>query len=227
VSEISPLVEVADLHVAYENGTRAVDGVSFEIYPGEALGLVGESGSGKSSVARAILGFREATSGTIRYSGASLSQLSRGALRRQRRSMQVVFQDPYSSLNPRKRIEQILSFPLKIHGVRGDRSARVRELLDLVGLDDSHLRRFPHQLSGGQCQRVAIARALALEPSFVILDEAVSSLSSPDLGPLARSARAPCPDVPLHFTRPGGGAVPLSANRSYAQGTDRRNVCCA
>jgi oligopeptide transport system ATP-binding protein len=158
---------------------RAVDGVSFTIRRGETLGLVGESGCGKTTTGRCILQLERPTSGSVRFEGQELTTLGAEALRVVRRRMQVIFQDPYSSLNPRMTVGQIVGEPLAVHGlVRGAaaQEARVQELLRQVGLLSQHGRRYPHELSGGQRQRVGIARALALEPSLIICDEPVSAL---------------------------------------------------
>jgi len=182
-----PLVEVAHLVKHFVRGSgllrkgtvvRAVDDISFSIEPGETFGLVGESGSGKTTAGRCILRLIEPTSGTVRFRDEDVLAFSRSRMRQARRDMQIVFQDPYSSLNPRMRARQIVEEPLVIHGL-GDgaaRRARVRELFALVGLDPAHLERFPHEFSGGQRQRIGLARALALNPSFLVLDEPVSAL---------------------------------------------------
>jgi ABC-type oligopeptide transport system ATPase subunit len=157
---------------------RAVDGVSFTVETGETFGLVGESGSGKTTTGRCILRLIEPTSGEVRFKGEDVLSFSRARLRQARRDMQIVFQDPYSSLNPRMRVGDIVEEPLVIHrtGPKRQRRARVAELFDLVGLDPSQLSRYPHQFSGGQRQRIGLARALALSPSLIIADEPVSAL---------------------------------------------------
>lgn len=159
-------------------GVRAVDDVSFGIEPRETFGLVGESGSGKTTTGRCLLRLIEPTSGEVRFDGQDVLALKAGDLRRARRRFQIVFQDPYSSLNPRMRVGEIVREPLVIHriGARDAQDARVRELFELVGLDASDVRKYPHQFSGGQRQRIGVARALSLEPSFIVLDEPVSAL---------------------------------------------------
>ena len=179
--EVSRLVKqfVRD-GVFLRKGTRvdAVDDISFSIEEGETFGLVGESGSGKTTAGRCLLRLIEPTSGAVRFRGEDVLAFSRARLRQARREMQIVFQDPYSSLNPRMRARQIVEEPLVIHGIgdRAGRLARVRELFELVGLDPAYLPRFPHEFSGGQRQRIGLARALALNPSFLVLDEPVSAL---------------------------------------------------
>jgi ABC-type oligopeptide transport system ATPase subunit len=164
----------------FRKSTRvtAVDDVSFTVEEGETFGLVGESGSGKTTTGRCLLRLIEPTSGQVRFRGEDVLALSPSALRAARRQMQIVFQDPYSSLNPRMRAREIVEEPLVIHrlGTRAGRRDRVAELFGLVGLDRTQLNRYPHEFSGGQRQRIGLARALALTPSFVILDEPVSAL---------------------------------------------------
>jgi ABC-type oligopeptide transport system ATPase subunit len=157
---------------------RAVDEVSLSIERGEAFGLVGESGSGKTTFSRCVLRLLEPTSGEVRFDGQDILALAPRALRQLRRRMQMVFQDPYSSLNPRMRAGAIVEEPLIIHrlGTAPERRARVAELFELVNLDPSHAHRYPHEFSGGQRQRIGIARALALHPSFVVADEPLSAL---------------------------------------------------
>jgi ABC-type oligopeptide transport system ATPase subunit len=157
---------------------RAVNDISFTIDEGETFGLVGESGSGKTTTGRCILRLIEPTSGEVRFKGDDVLAFSRSRMRAARREMQIVFQDPYSSLNPRMRVGKIVEEPLIIHGIgnKGERQARVAELFQLVGLDPDQLSRYPHQFSGGQRQRIGLARALALNPSLIIADEPVSAL---------------------------------------------------
>ncbi len=183
----TPLLEVRHLSKEFsrKNGlfgrrsiVRAVDDVTFSIEKGETFGLVGESGSGKTTTGRCILRLIEPTGGEVLFDGRDVLALSRGELRRARRDMQIVFQDPYSSLNPRMRVAAIVEEPLIIHqlGSRAERLARVKELVGLVGLNPDHLTRYPHEFSGGQRQRIGLARALALNPSLIIADEPVSAL---------------------------------------------------
>ncbi len=157
---------------------KAVDGVSFDIREGEVLGVVGESGCGKSTLGRTVLRLEEKTSGSVIYRGRDLYSLSARELKEARTSMQMIFQDPYSSLNPRKKISSLLEQPLRIHkaGSPKEIQEKVDALLDEIGLNPKYKNRFPHQFSGGQRQRIGIARALALEPEFIVCDEAVSAL---------------------------------------------------
>jgi oligopeptide transport system ATP-binding protein len=187
VSEV--LLEVRDLVKHFKVGgglfggppglVRAVDGVSFTLHRGETLGLVGESGCGKTTTGRCILQLERATSGQVIFEGRDLTALDETELRAVRRKIQVIFQDPYSSLNPRMTVGQIISEPLGVHGIvvqPAARADRVRQLLRRVGLLPQHAARYPHELSGGQRQRVGIARALAMEPSLIVCDEPVSAL---------------------------------------------------
>jgi ABC-type oligopeptide transport system ATPase subunit len=184
-----PLLEVRDLRVHFPirrgllfdhtvGHVKAVDGVSFSIEPGRTLGLVGESGSGKSTTAYAVLQLVQPTAGTVRFDGHDLRELSGAKLRRVRRQMQIVFQDPYASLNPRMTVGKIIGEPLQTHGIgnRRTRRATVAELLERVGFDPAYTNRYPHEFSGGQRQRIGIARALALNPKLIICDEPVSAL---------------------------------------------------
>jgi oligopeptide transport system ATP-binding protein len=183
------MLEVTDLvkHFPVKRGllidrevdrVRAVDGVSFTLGPGETLGLVGESGSGKSTLARTVLQLIEPSSGSVRFEGREIAGFSRRQMRPLRREMQMVFQDPYASLNPRRRIGQIVGDPLKLQGEASgaELRRRVQELLERVGLSPEHYDRFPHEFSGGQRQRIGIARAIALRPKLIVADEPVSAL---------------------------------------------------
>jgi peptide/nickel transport system ATP-binding protein/oligopeptide transport system ATP-binding protein len=155
---------------------HAVSGVSFDLSVGKSLGLVGESGSGKSTVGRCVLQLILPTSGSVKYNGVELTTAGRRDLRKFRRELQIVFQDPYASLDPRMTVASIVKEPLKIHRIKGDNDERVAELLRLVGLNPEHGNRYPHEFSGGQRQRIGVARALALEPHVLVLDEPVSAL---------------------------------------------------
>ena len=187
--ETMPLLEIRNLTKVFPLGesifgggakssVRAVDDVSLEIHSGETLGLVGESGSGKSTLGRLVLRLIEPTSGKIMFDGRDLLAASHAEMRRLRRDMQIIFQDPFGSLDPRMRVEDVIGEPLIIHEPMSPSARRVRvaELLRAVGLDQSAMRRFPHEFSGGQRQRVGIARALALRPKFIVADEPVSAL---------------------------------------------------
>ncbi len=184
---MTPLVEVSHLVKTFTRGStlwrsaaevRAVDDISFTVLEGETFGLVGESGSGKTTTGRCMLRLIEPTAGAVSFRGLDVLSLGAARLRALRREMQIVFQDPYSSLNPRMRVRTIIEEPLVIHriGNRAQRRDRVDELADVVGLDRSQLQRYPHEFSGGQRQRIGLARALALGPSFLIADEPVSAL---------------------------------------------------
>jgi peptide/nickel transport system ATP-binding protein len=180
MSEI--LVEARDLvkHFRRRGDERvhAVDGVSLEVSRGETLGIVGESGCGKSTLGRLLVRLHDPTSGTLRFAGTDITAYSRRQLRPLRREMQMIFQDPYASLNPRKRVGQIIEDPFRIHGTlsRKEIRERVQELLEVVGLSPDHVNRYPHEFSGGQRQRIGVARALALNPQLIVADEPVSAL---------------------------------------------------
>ena len=185
----APLLQVTDLKKHFPVGSRglfkderrvlrAVDGISFNLEPGQTLGLVGESGCGKSTTARAIIGLHPATSGSVKLEGKELTGLSRAEWLPLRRRVQMIFQDPYASLDPRQTVSSILTEPLTIHKLAKpkERKLRAMALLDAVGLNPRHIDRYPHEFSGGQRQRIGIARALALEPELLLLDEPVSAL---------------------------------------------------
>ncbi len=191
MSNGEPLIRVENLKKYYESESdfldrllgfrewvKAVDGVSFEIGHGETLGLVGESGCGKSTVGRTLLRLEEATEGTVYFKGQDISTLSRSGLRDLRQEMQIIFQNPHSSLNPRLTINDIIGEAIDIHGLAAEktRDEKIKELLERVGLNASHANRYPHEFSGGQLQRIGIARALAVEPDFIVCDEPVSAL---------------------------------------------------
>ena len=182
-TEKSELLDVRHLvkHFPIESSddvVKAVDGISFDIKAGETLGLVGESGCGKSTVGRCLLRLHEPTSGEVFFEGKNIVGLPNREMQHRRREMQIIFQDPYASLNPRLSILSIVSEPLKIHGIgsKSEREARTADLLGKVGLDPNYMRRYPHEFSGGQRQRIGIARALALNPKLIICDEPVSAL---------------------------------------------------
>jgi peptide/nickel transport system ATP-binding protein len=179
---MTPLIEVRRLKTYFgpaARPVRAVDDVSFTVHEGETLGLVGESGSGKSTIGRSVLRLVERTAGEVRYRGTELGGLPAESMRRLRSKLQMIFQDPYASLNPKMRISAILGEALATHGLAkgaGERQRRIGELLELVGLRAEHADRFPHEFSGGQRQRIGIARALAVEPEFIVADEPLSAL---------------------------------------------------
>ncbi|MBQ6642819.1 MAG: dipeptide ABC transporter ATP-binding protein [Saccharopolyspora sp.] len=185
-----PILQVRDLvkHFPINRGVvfqrtvghvRAVDGVSFDLYKGETLGIVGESGCGKSTLAQVLMRLEKPTSGTATFEGRDMFGMSGAQLRKLRRDMQIVLQDPYTSLNPRRTVGDIVGEPFEIHpevAPKGERNRKVQELLDVVGLNPEHINRYPHQFSGGQRQRIGIARALALRPKVIVCDEPVSAL---------------------------------------------------
>ena len=183
-----PILRVEDLKVHFNAGgglfkpkkfVKAVDGVSFEIQEGETFGLVGESGCGKSTTGRAIVKIYNPTEGKIYYKGEDITSIKGDALKEFRRNVQMIFQDPYASLNPRMTVGEIIREPMDIHNIyktKEEREQRVRELLEIVGLKPDHIRRYPHEFSGGQRQRIGIARTLALNPKFIVCDEPISAL---------------------------------------------------
>jgi oligopeptide transport system ATP-binding protein len=186
---IDPILSVRDVTKYYPltsgvirhtvGHVKAVDGVSFDLFPGETLGIVGESGCGKSTLGRLLVSLEPPTSGSIRFQGQEVTDLKGSALRKLRRDIQIVFQDPYTSLDPRKTVGDIIAEPFKIHPdvvPAGKRRERVKELLDLVGLNPEHINRYPHEFSGGQRQRIGIARGIALNPKVLVCDEPVSAL---------------------------------------------------
>jgi oligopeptide transport system ATP-binding protein len=180
---MDPLVSIVDLKVHFDLGrhrvVKAVDGVSLDILPGETLGLVGESGCGKTTLGRAVLRLVEPTGGHVRFRDADIATLSSSELRRMRRHMQMIFQDPYAALDPRMTVGQIISEPIetfRLAATSEDKRARVRELMQTVGLSERFINRYPHEFSGGQQQRIGIARALAANPDFIVADEPISAL---------------------------------------------------
>ncbi len=233
-----PLLEVRDLvkHFPIRRGifgraagqVRAVDGVSFDVRAGEVLGLVGESGCGKTTTGRCVLRLIEPTSGTVRFDGRDITRLSRRELRPLRRRMQVVFQDPYSSLNPRLTVGSMLGEALTIHGLARGAEVRTRvgELLELVGLSPDHARRYPHEFSGGQRQRIGIARALAVEPQLIVADEPVSaldvSIQAQIVNLLQELQRSMGLTYPVRGARPLGGRAHQRPGRGHGPGPHRR-----
>jgi oligopeptide/dipeptide ABC transporter ATP-binding protein len=183
IMEVRDLVKEFPIHAGFfrrqVGAVHAVSGVSFDVYRGETLGLVGESGCGKSTTARLLLRLMAPTSGSIRFEGREIANIGGGELKALRREMQMIFQDPYSSLNPRKTVGSIIADPFVIHGLLDEKGARkkaVQELMDTVGLNPEHYNRYPHEFSGGQRQRIGVARALALKPKVIVADEPVSAL---------------------------------------------------
>lgn len=181
VKTAKKILEIKDLKQHFgpsNNPIKAVDGISFDVYEGETLGLVGESGCGKSTAGRLLMRLLEPTAGNIEFAGKNISELSNYEMRKARRDIQMIFQDPYASLNPRHTIGKILEEPLIVHGMgkAAERKKKVLELLQIVGLNEYHIKRYPHQFSGGQRQRIGIARALMTNPRLIIADEPVSAL---------------------------------------------------
>ena len=180
----APLLSATDIKIHFSGKNRkqaavkAVDGVDIEICKNEIFGVVGESGCGKSTLGRGLIGLIPLSEGCVRINGRDLSSLSPQEIKEMRKKVQIIFQDPSACLNPRRKVKDILTEPFRVHGIKDKKviKKRIEELLDLVGLADYHLPRYPHELSGGQKQRIGIARALALEPELIICDEAVSAL---------------------------------------------------
>jgi oligopeptide/dipeptide ABC transporter ATP-binding protein len=183
IMEVRDLVKEFPIHAGFfrrqVGAVHAVSGISFDVYRGETLGLVGESGCGKSTTARLLLRLMQPTGGSINFEGREIANIGGGELKALRREMQMIFQDPYSSLNPRKTVGSIIADPFVIHGLltgKGERKRAVQELMDTVGLNPEHYNRYPHEFSGGQRQRIGVARALALKPKVIVADEPVSAL---------------------------------------------------
>ena len=209
---------------------KAVDGVSFQIMRGETLGLVGESGCGKTTIGRCILQLLRPTGGEVRFRDENLTQLSSRAMRPLRKELQVIFQDPYGSLNPRMTVGTIVEEPLIIHkiGDRNERKNRVQELFEVVGLNPNMMDRYPYEFSGGQRQRIGIARALAVNPTFIVCDEPVSALDvsiQAQVINLLRSLQGALrPHLPLHRPRPVRREAHLRQGRGHVLGQDRRDI---
>jgi oligopeptide transport system ATP-binding protein len=182
IVEVDELKVYFPIRAGFFKGTvghvRAVDGVTFDVRRGETLGLVGESGCGKSTIGRAMIRLREPTAGTVRFDGIDLGAIKKNDLRRMRRRMQIIFQDPYGSLDPRMTVESTIAEPIETHGLASGQAKhdRIADLLRLVGLDPRYVNRYPHEFSGGQRQRIGVARALAVEPEFIVCDEPISAL---------------------------------------------------
>ena len=210
-----PLLEVRNLKKYFGKKGRilhAVDDISVSIGRGKTLGVVGESGCGKSTLGRTVLRLLEPTGGQILFEGKDITHVGKPEMRRYRQSMQIVFQDPYSSLNPRKSVAEIIATPLKVNHIcksRADLQKRVRELMDTVGLAERLYDAYPHELDGGRRQRICIARALALNPKFIVCDEPVSALDRVHPGPNPQPAPGPAgedgADVHVHHPRPQRG----------------------
>ena len=179
---MEPLISARNIKKYFDVGEgmlKAVDGISFDIYPGETLGLVGESGCGKSTAGRTIIRLYDPTDGELIFNGKNIYELSRKEMQEVRKNFQMIFQDPYASLNPRMTVEEIVGEPFDIHNIYKDKKEKrkkIIELLELVGLSEEHAMRFPHEFSGGQRQRIGIARSLALNPKFIVCDEPISAL---------------------------------------------------
>jgi len=235
-----PILQVRDLvkHFPVRQGivfkktvghVRAVDGVSFDLHKGETLGVVGESGCGKSTLAQVLMCLEPPTSGSVLFEGRDIFKLRGNELRALRREIQIVLQDPYTSLNPRMTVGDIVGEPFEIHpevAPKDSRRRKVQELLEVVGLNPEHINRYPHQFSGGQRQRIGIARALALRPKVIICDEPVSALDvsiQAQVMNLLDSLQKEfgLPVLHLHRARPVGGASPVRPGRGDVPGQDR------